>query len=121
MSKLLFNLRNVPDDEADEVRELLEREGFDTYETRPSPFGISSGAIWIRDEAQHTDAKRVLDAYQAERAQRARVDSETSRLDGTAPTLMSVVRTQPLAVALLALAIAVVLAVSAWPFLWLAR
>ena len=35
MSKLLFKLRNVPDDEALEVRELLELNDIDYFETTP--------------------------------------------------------------------------------------
>ena len=45
MAKLLFNLRNVPEDEADEVRQLLTTHGVDWYETRPGPWGISTGAL----------------------------------------------------------------------------
>lgn len=44
MAKLLLNLRNVPDDEADEVRVLLREHLVQVYETRPSPWGISAGA-----------------------------------------------------------------------------
>ncbi|MGH8025314.1 MAG: DUF6164 family protein, partial [Pseudoxanthomonas sp.] len=35
MAKLLLNLRNVPDDEADEVRAWLTESGMDFYETQP--------------------------------------------------------------------------------------
>ena len=48
MAKLLFNLRNVPDDEADEVRDLLTAHGVDWYETRPGNWGISTGALGLR-------------------------------------------------------------------------
>ncbi len=44
MARLLFNLRNVPADEADEVRALLRAHGFAFHETPPSPWGISAGA-----------------------------------------------------------------------------
>ena len=47
MSKLLLNLRDVPDDEADDVRRFLDSGGIDYYETRPSLWGISGGGIWI--------------------------------------------------------------------------
>ncbi len=121
MSKLLFNLRNVPDDEADEVRALLERNGIRTYETRPSPFGISSGAIWLKDVEQHPLAKRLLAEYQSDRLQRVRGESEAARREGRVPGFLAAARAQPWAMLLLVLAIAAVLLVSAWPFLWLAR
>ena len=41
MSKLLFRLRNVPDDEADEVRELLTQHSIEFYETGAGNWGIS--------------------------------------------------------------------------------
>lgn len=121
MSKLLFNLRNVPDDEADEVRALLESNGIRSYETRPSPFGVSSGAIWLRDADQHELAKRLLDAYQVDRVQRVRAESDIARREGRIPSLVAAARAQPWAALLLLFAISAVLAISAWPFLWLAR
>ena len=39
MAKLFLNLRNVPGDEAHEVRELLRTNAIDFYETPPSPWG----------------------------------------------------------------------------------
>lgn len=44
MAKLLLNLRNVPDDEADDVRALMRDNLVQTYETRPSNWGISPAA-----------------------------------------------------------------------------
>ncbi|MFO7288296.1 MAG: DUF6164 family protein, partial [Gammaproteobacteria bacterium] len=48
MAKLLLNLRGVPDDEADEIRALLEEHGIAFYETPPSRWGVSAGGIWLR-------------------------------------------------------------------------
>ena len=75
MAKLLFNLRNVPDDEADEVRRLLTAHGVDWYETRPGPWGISSGALWLHDPEAWPEARRLLDGYQQSRRERAREDA----------------------------------------------
>ncbi|MCX7033145.1 MAG: DUF6164 family protein, partial [Arenimonas sp.] len=47
MAKLLLNLRNVPDDEADEVRDLFVTHAIDVYETKPSLWGVSAGGIWL--------------------------------------------------------------------------
>ena len=49
MSRLLLNLRNVPDDEADDVRALLDSNRIAFHETRPSMWGISAGAIFVTD------------------------------------------------------------------------
>jgi hypothetical protein len=72
MAKLLVNLRHVPDDEAEEICALLERHGIDFYETPPGRWGISGGGIWLRDDDQLDQAKRLLEAYQQERAARPR-------------------------------------------------
>ena len=50
MSKLLLNLRNVPDDESDDVRALLLAHRIESYETQPSRWGISYGGIWVSDD-----------------------------------------------------------------------
>ncbi|HET7415147.1 MAG TPA: DUF6164 family protein [Arthrobacter sp.] len=47
MPKLLLNLRNVPDDDADDVRALLDAERIAFHETAPSPWGIPAGGIRV--------------------------------------------------------------------------
>jgi len=121
MSTLIFSLRNVPDDEAEEVRALLDHHGFETYETQPSPFGVSSGAIWLKDVSRRERAKSVIDAYQTERAQRVREEYAAARRSGTAPSWIAAVRARPGTTLLLLIAIAAALAISAWPFLWMTR
>ena len=72
MSKLLFKLRNVPDDEALEVRELLELNDIDYFETTPGNWGISMPGLWLHDADDFPRARALLDDYQADRAQRER-------------------------------------------------
>jgi hypothetical protein len=115
MPKLLLNLRDVPDDEADDVRRLLDSGGIGYYETRPSPWGISAGGIWIRDDRDVAEAQRLMAEYQRERAARARAEHAAALERGTAPTFIDVLRAQPLRVMLAALAIVLVLAVMALP------
>jgi hypothetical protein len=88
MPTLLLNLRNVPEDEADEVRELLERHHIAFYETPPSRWGISMGGIWVGDDDQAAHARHLLDDYQHERARRARAEYEQNKRAGTADTLL---------------------------------
>jgi hypothetical protein len=76
MPTLLLNLRGVPDDEADEVRALLARHQFDTYETPPNRWGISMGGIWLRDDTRVDEARAVLADYQEERKRRKRAEYE---------------------------------------------
>ncbi len=67
MAILLFSLRQVPDDEAADVREVLEENQIDFYETHAGSWGISMPAIWLRDEKQHERARQLIDDYQEQR------------------------------------------------------
>lgn len=95
MPTLLLNLRNVPEDEADEVRELLERHHIAFYETPPSRWGISMGGIWIGDDDQAAHARRLLDDYQHERTRRARAEYEERKRTGATDTLLKRFRRDP--------------------------
>ena len=119
MAKLLMNLRNVPDDEADEVRALLDQHGVRYYETRPSRWGISFGGIWLRDEAGFAAAQQLLATYQQERQQRACAEREADEREGTVETFWSVVRAEPGRVALVVIGILFTLALFALPMILL--
>ena len=119
MSKLLLNLRNVLDDEADDVRAMLEAHRIEFYETQPSRWGISHGGIWITADDDVAEAKRLMGEYQAQRQTRVRAEYEAARRDGTAETFRSVLREQPARVLLTALAIIVLLGLVALPALLL--
>jgi len=118
MAKLLLNLRNVLDDEAADVRAFLEENAIAFYETRPSRFGISHGGIWVENDADIAEAKRLMAGYQARRQARVRAEHEQAVRDGTAETFADIVREQPLRVALTLLAIVFLLGLVALP-VWL--
>lgn len=119
MSKLLLNLRDVPDDEAEDVRRFLDSGGIGYYETPPSRWGISGGSIWICDDRDVAEAKRLMAVYQRERQTRAREARAVAERNGTAETFANVLRTQPLRVALTVIAIALLLALTTLPVLLL--
>jgi hypothetical protein len=121
MSKLLLNLRDVPDDEADDVRRFLDSAAIGYYETRPSFWGISGGGIWIRDERDAAEAKRLMAEYQRARQARVRAERAEAERSGTAATFADVLRTQPLRVLLAVLGIALVLGIMALPVLLLSK
>lgn len=72
MATMLFKLTGVPDDEADDVRELLAEQGFETYETQAGRWQISVAAIWLVNDDDLPRARTVLDDYQQRRADAAR-------------------------------------------------
>lgn len=96
MARLLLNLRGVPEDEADDVRALLDGRGIAYYETRPGPLHITAGAIWVRHDADYPIARSVMSDYQSRRAEEARREHERRVREGTAETLLSSVRRRPL-------------------------
>lgn len=106
MPKLLLNLRQVPDDEAEEVGAMLDAQGIAWYQTPPNRWGVSAGGIWIRDEAEYPRARAAMDVYQAQRAERVRAEWAQARANGTAPTMLGLLRANPLGMLATALAIA---------------
>ena len=121
MSKLLLNLRQVPEDEADDVRAFLDANGIAFYETAPSRWGISHGGIWLTHDADHVEAKRLMAEYQARRSLQARESWAAARRDGSAETFAEVVRREPLRVLLTAVAILFLLGLVALPVFLLAN
>ncbi len=87
MSKLLFRMRNVPDDEAQEVRKLLEDNDIEFFETFAGNWGISLPALWLVQEEQFEQARQILDDYQNRRTFRVREDYELRRARGEMKTL----------------------------------
>ena len=88
MALLLFSLRQVPDDEAADIRELLEENHIDFYETHAGNWGISMPAIWLRDEQQHEQARQLIDDYQQERQIVIREEYARMKQAGEAPTFL---------------------------------
>lgn len=97
MSKLLFKLRNVPDDEAEEVRALLNEHQIDFYETSAGNWGISVPALWVHDEMQYPRARELLDAYQAARSVRIREEYTRLKREGKHKTVLDSFRENPFA------------------------
>jgi hypothetical protein len=119
MSRLLLNLRNVPDDEADDVRAMLDAHGIAFYETRPGMWGVSGGAIFVAEDAAIAEAKRLMADYQQQRQARARAEYDAARRAGTAETFWTVLRAEPVRVALTVLAITLLLGLVALPVILL--
>lgn len=109
MARLLLNLRNVPEDEHLEVRELLDSHDIAYYETEPSRWMISFGAIWLQDEDREDEALSLLADYQEQRQAR-----ERQRYEAEGPYPQSPVRLLASVVA-----IAVILYLALMPFLTL--
>lgn len=117
MAVIVFSLRNVPDDEAEEVRELLTENNVHFYETSAGNWGISNPALWLREESDLPRAKALIDDYQQARYEAAREEYERLKAAGKARGFADVWRENPWRVLLYALFIAFLLYVSMSPFL----
>ncbi len=117
MSSLLVNLRGVPEDEAEEIRQLLAEHAIDFFETPPGNWGISMPAIWVTSEADRQKAEPLLAEYQQQRYRAARAAWEQAR-KAQRPSLFQPAwwRALPLKLLYLAL-IAGILYLSVKPFL----
>ena len=67
MAILLFPLRGVPEDEAFEVRELLNTYEIHFYETSAGNWGVSMPALWLPNDEDFPKARQLLDDYQQQR------------------------------------------------------
>lgn len=113
----LMNLRHVPDDEADEIRELLSDHDVPYYETPPSFWGISMGGFWVHDDQEAARAKALLRTYQQERRQRQRQAWDEDVAAGRAPGLRASFGRRPLTFVAALAAIGIILALSLGPFI----
>ena len=96
MSVILFRLRGVPEDEAEEVRDLLENNNLDYYETSVGRWRLGMAAIWLEDEAQLERAKILIQEYQRERSFRIRAEYEKLRREGKLETIFDRMKREPI-------------------------
>ncbi|HEX7763895.1 MAG TPA: DUF6164 family protein [Cellvibrio sp.] len=116
MAKLLFKLAQVPDDEAQEIRELLTREAIRFYETDAGFFRVGLDAIWLADAEQEERARELLLAYQQERNQRQQENYARLVEAGEAPNVWQHFCAQPLRFIALVVAIIFVASLTLLPF-----
>lgn len=117
MAALIFRLRNVPDDEANDVRNLLDEHQIDWYETSAGNWGIAMPGLWVRDAADKERARALIDDYQRERGAREREAFQQRRAEGSQPRLIDQVRARPLATLAIVAFCAFIVYVTLWPFL----
>jgi hypothetical protein len=117
MAVRLFSLHNVPDDEAEEVRELLRSHAIDFYETPAGNWGVSLPAIWLHDDRHFAQARGLIDQYQQERQLRVRQEYLELKRAGRQRKLIDVIRDNPLRFIVYLTAIAVIVYFSTQPFL----
>lgn len=81
-------MRNVPADEAQEVRELLEQHEIEFFETSAGSWGVSMPALWLINEEQLQQAQQLLDEYQLMRSKRMQQEYVVNRQRGEAKSIL---------------------------------
>ena len=117
MSVQLFRLKNVPEDEAEDIRELLTSHRIDHYETPAGNWGISMPAIWLNDDDQLEQAKSLIDQYQNQRLARVRNEYEINKKEGKRQNILAELLENPIQLILYIAIAAVILYFSVKPFL----
>ncbi len=117
MAVQLFRLRNVPDDEAEDIRNLLTNHHIDFYETPAGNWGISMPAIWLQEDDQLERAKALIEEYQQQRFKNAKLERERAKEEGSSQGLISSLIESPIQAIIYTAIAAIVLYFSIKPFL----
>ena len=117
MAVLIFKLRNVPDDEAEDIRALLEEHQLDYYETSAGNWGISSPGLWLKNDSDREQAQQLIDEYQQQRGVAQREAYEQRKQAGEHKTLWQAFHEDPVRFIAYLLLAALVAYVSIKPFL----
>ena len=116
MAVKIFSLKGVPEDEAEDIRELLENNAVDFYETPGGNWGISMPALWIKDENEKERVKTLIDVYEKAREERGREAFVKEQEEGRTRSMLDVFLAQPLQLILYFLAVLAIGYLSLKPF-----
>ena len=121
MPVMLFKLRGVQEDEAEELRQALGNDGIEFYETPADRWGVSMPAIWLKDESQLQKAQAVVEQCQQQRSARFRQEYESLKKAGMLETFVSRFKHKPLMVLMYILMLVLVLYFFTMPFIYFAQ
>lgn len=121
MSVLIFRLNGVEDDEAADVRRLLDKQGFAYHETSGGLLGFGIAGLWLLDSNEKAAARALIDHYQEERSARIAAEYEALSRAGQAETTLQRAMRNPLRTLFYLAGAAAVLYLVLVPFLTLGR
>ncbi len=96
MSKLIFSLRDVPPDEAEDIRQLLSEHHLTFYETSAGNWGISTPALWLVKEEEWHTARALIDEYQSQRQQLQRAAYLNAKQQGSQKRWIDILLERPI-------------------------
>ncbi len=116
MAILLFKLNNVTLDEAEDIRELLNDQQLDYYETSAGRWGIGVAAIWLVNNHDINAARALINAYQIERGEQIRHEHEDLKTQHQLESSFDRLKQHPLLFLLTLVMISLITALSLKPF-----
>ena len=117
MSAIVFRLNDVPEDEAQAVRDLLTENDIEFYETSAGKWGFSVAAIWIKDEGLKDKAREIIKSYQLKHHHEMQDKHESLRQQGQLETFRKRFIRQPLQVIIYLILVLLVIYLTLIPFL----
>lgn len=119
MPTLVFRLRNVPEDEANDIRALMDETGVEWYETSAGNWGIAMPGIWLSNDEDLQKIRQKIEAYQKTRQSTMRQSYHQEVAAGRISTFTQRLQKHPLRTAGLVLFCLFILFVSINPFMQL--
>lgn len=117
MAKLIFKLQSVSDEEAQDIKSLLTEHHMDFYESPPGNWGISVHALWLHDESQQSQAKKLIEEYQQERSRRIKLETQQKIASGEYETFFKGLLNRPIQFILTLSFVLLILYLSIMPYL----
>ena len=117
MGVLVFRLNDAPGEEVQAIRELLESNNIEYYETSAGKWGFSVAGIWLKNRADQEQARRLIEEYQATYSEETRRKHEELRAAGQLDTVFSRFFRYPLQVIVYLLLVLLVIYLSIAPFM----
>jgi hypothetical protein len=96
MSTLLFSLRGVPDDESHEIKEILDVNNVDYYETSAGNWGVSMPALWVNNDEDLAKAQILLNEFHQTRATEQKRIYAQLKEEGKNKQVLSVLTEKPI-------------------------
>lgn len=96
MPELVFRLRNVPDDESEDVRRLLHENNIEWYETTAGNWGIAMPALWVSRQEDVQQARQLIEQYQSKRSASMRTLYEQKLADGEVQSFARRIKQHPI-------------------------
>ncbi len=119
MARLLLRLSQVPEDEAQAVRELLDQAGIDFYETQAGRWLLGVHALWLTHNEDEAEALALLNAFHQQRQADALAQQAELESQGIQPRFIDRLITQPLSIIWRLVVILLILAIGLIPVFWL--